>query len=189
MTQMHLGWHFCKMKDGVPVLHDGTSLRIGHTYEHAGPLEMCRSGYHDSERVIDALKYAPGSYLCRTLASRDVTDIDKYVSRYRLALAGFDATMVLHEFAPRIAYCALMLEREGGREPDPRSWNAVAVKMLWCRGEATDEELDAARSAARSAANSAANSAYSAANSLLLSMLPPELVNPALLEEVGRADR
>ena len=116
MTQMHLGWHFCAMIDEKPVLRDGTPLEIGHTYEHTGPLRMCEWGYHDSERVIDALKYAPGAYLCRTLASRDMTDTDKHVSRYRIAVTGMDATMILHEFAPRIAYCVLLAERGNDKE-------------------------------------------------------------------------
>ena len=202
---MHLGWHFCAMNRGKPVLRDGTRLVIGKIYEHRGRLQMCRSGYHDAERVIDALQYAPGSYLCRTLASVDQKDTNKRLSRVRIALAGMDANHTLHLFAVRIAYCALLAERERGREPDSRSWNVLRVKQAWLRGEASDSQLSAADSAAysaaylaadsaaRSAADSAARSAAcsaaysaaysaadsaarSAADSLLLSMLPHELV-------------
>ena len=163
MTQMHLGWHFCAIRDGKPVLRDGSPLRIGHTYEHDGPLVMCESGYHDSDRVIDALRYSPGDYLCRTLASRDLADTDKFVSRYRVALVGYDASLTLHRFSARTAYCALVAERARGREPDPRSWAAVATKMRWCDSKASDKELAAAEAAARDAAWAAARAAARAA--------------------------
>jgi hypothetical protein len=66
---------------------------------------------------------------------------------------------VLHEFACRCAESALALIEN----PDPRSANAIAVKRRWLKGEATDEELVAARAAARSAAWAAARSAAWAA--------------------------
>jgi hypothetical protein len=163
MTQMHLGWHFCALGNGVPILRDGTLLQIGKTYEHAGMLRMCASGYHDSERLMDALEYAPGPYICRTLASGDLRDTDKRVSRYRIALAGFDATMTLHRFAARIGYCALLAERQAGREPDQRSWEAIRVKMLWCDGLANDDQLDAAQAAAEAEARETAEVAAEAA--------------------------
>lgn len=179
MTQMHLGWHFCAMQEGKSILRDGSVLEIGRTYEHTGKLRMCESGYHDSERVIDALNYALGPYLCRTISSADKRDTDKRVSRYRVALAGMDATEILHTFAVRIAYCALLREQEQGREPDERSWNALRVKLEWIEGRATDKQLDAARNAARIAAWVAARDA---ANDLLLSMLPASLINPETQE-------
>jgi hypothetical protein len=89
-------------------------------------------------------------------------------------------------------------ERERGREPDPRSWEAVAVSQRYARGEATADELVAAWSAAelaaaesavaKSAMWSASESAAaelaawsaaaerSAANAMLLSLLPRELI-------------
>jgi len=202
---MHLGWHFCAMRDGKPILRDETPLEIGRTYEHRGPLVMCEAGFHSSGRVIDALRYAPGDYLCRVLASNDVADTDKHVSRYRVALVGYVATATLHLFSARIAYCALLAEREAGREPHPDLWRAVAIKVSWCRGEATDDDLRAAESAARSAAESAARSAaesaawsaaesaarsaaWSAADALLMSMLPEQLVDPSLIETVPLAE-
>jgi hypothetical protein len=58
---------------------------------------------------------------------------------------------VLHEFGCRCAERALARIKN----PDPRSVNAVAVKRRWVRGEATDDELVAARAAARQAAQAA----------------------------------
>ena len=58
----------------------------------------------------------------------------------------------LYEFACRVAEHALMKERKDGREPDLRSWAAIAAKRKWLRGEITNDELDVARAAARDAA-------------------------------------
>lgn len=62
---------------------------------------------------------------------------------------------VLHEFACRCAERAL---REAGIE-DERSWAALETKRRWIKGEATNDELDAASDAAWDAACSAAEAA------------------------------
>jgi hypothetical protein len=54
----------------------------------------------------------------------------------------------LHELACRFAELALRRERKAGREPDARSWAAVAAKRRWLRGEISDEALAAAAEAA-----------------------------------------
>jgi hypothetical protein len=56
-------------------------------------------------------------------------------------------TKALHEFACRVSERAL--EKTGN--PDPRSLAAIKTKRAWLRGEATDEELTAARKAAKAA--------------------------------------
>ena len=66
-------------------------------------------------------------------------------------------------FATDCAERALRREREAGREPDARSWRAVAVARAFVRGEATDVELAAARDAARDAARAATWAAAGAA--------------------------
>jgi len=70
-----------------------------------------------------------------------------------------------HRFALWCAGRALRRERKAGREPDPRSWEALRVKSRWLQGKPTDEELRAAESAARDAvpAATAARSAADAA--------------------------
>lgn len=70
---------------------------------------------------------------------------------------------LLHEFACDIAEYALKQEREAGREPDERSWEVVRIKRLWIHGEASDEELDAARDAAWAARDAARAAAWDAA--------------------------
>lgn len=62
--------------------------------------------------------------------------------------AEFIPDRILHEFACRCAEDALSRIDN----PDPRSINAIAVKRRWIAGEATDEELAAARAAAETAA-------------------------------------
>lgn len=56
---------------------------------------------------------------------------------------------IMHLAACDFAEAALLREREAGREPDERSWNAIKVKRDWLDGKATDEEYAAARDAAR----------------------------------------
>ena len=126
--QLHLGWHFCALRDGVPVLRDGSPLRVRHLYEHPRRLVMCRAGYHDSARVIDAVRYAPGDALCRVLVSADLNDADKRCSRYRMTLAWIDAERILFEFAAKIAYCTL-LDRDEMRRfcPDARATETGSI--------------------------------------------------------------
>ncbi len=61
----------------------------------------------------------------------------------------------LHELACRFAEEALLAERADGREPNEKSWAAIAAKRAWLRGEIDDEELRFSRAAARAAAESA----------------------------------
>ncbi len=69
----------------------------------------------------------------------------------------------LHEYACRSAEWALAFVALGGATIDPRSLAAIEVKRRWVRGEATDEDLAAARAAAYAAAADASAAAYAAA--------------------------
>ena len=156
-----LAWHFT---DGMK-LRDGDDLVVGKTYKYAGKVEMCESGYHASERLIDALQYAPGAQISRVKLWGDVQrQDDKLVARNRKVLWTIDATKILHFFACAVAEDAL----KKIDNPDPRSLAAIETKRRWLDGKATDEELDAARSAAESAAWSAAWSAF---NDMLTEMV------------------
>ena len=99
----------------------------------------------------------------------------------------------LHELACRFAEAALEAERSAGREPDPRSWAAIAAKRAWLRGEIDDEDLaaawaaagdaawaarDAARDAAWAAAWAARDAARAAQNAQLSRMLSTLEVQP-----------
>ena len=140
-----------------------TLVETGLRLEVEPPLEMCRHGLHGSVRALDALRYAPGALVCRTRHSGVVlqpADEDKLCSSVRDVIAGpVDATRVRHQFAVWVATQALNAERLAGREPDPRCWGALEVKLLWLDGKATDSELAAARDAAWDAAWDAARAA------------------------------
>ena len=66
-------------------------------------------------------------------------------------------------FAADCAEMTLLGERASGREPDERSWAAVGVVRRYAVGDATAEDLVAARDAARDAAWAAARDAARAA--------------------------
>ena len=139
-----LGWHF--LRDDRKMQFEPFELvEVGKIYSCEGELELCRNGLHASKRVLDALRYAPGSIVCRVeLFGEIIYDTDKAVARNRRVLWMVDATNVLHEFACRCAEDALALVEN----PDPRSVKAIRVKRQWLRGEVTDAELKAAREAA-----------------------------------------
>ena len=90
----------------------------------------------------------------------DIPDEDKLWAVLR---PGLIPEPTLHELACRFAEAALSKERSAGREPDPRSWAAIEAKRAWLRGEATDEELRAARVAAEDVPEAAWAAAWTAA--------------------------
>lgn len=67
---------------------------------------------------------------------------------------------LVHEAACRYAEHALELERAAGREPDPRSWAAIAVKRRWPRGEISGVDLCDARLAAWDAVDAVSAAGY-----------------------------
>lgn len=147
-----LAWHFIA-REGV--LRDGSPTADVERY--SGSLELCESGLHASVRPIDALRYAPGAIVRRVECSGDVIHgNDKLVCTERRVLWTRDATATLYEFALWCAEQAIDREERAGRKVDPRSREAIAVKRAWLRGDATDEQVAAARSDARDAARSVA---------------------------------
>ena len=148
-----LAWHFTEGR----TLRDGQPLEVGKTYTHEGEIKICESGYHASRRLIDALRYAPGAQISRVECWGDVQEQDdKLVARNRTVLWTIDATMILHEFACRVAEIALSKVTN----PDPRSLAAIKAKRKWMKGKISDKDLDAAESAVWAAARSAAWSEF-----------------------------
>ena len=157
-----LGWHFLP-DDGRLRFGRRKRVEVGQTLT-CKRIEMCKRGYHASPRAIDALKYAPGAIVCRVrLSGRILEDTDKAVATERTCLAMADATTTLRLFACWCAEQSLKAERKAGREPDPRSWEAVKVAKRYIAGKASDIALIAALSAATSAATSFATSAATSA--------------------------
>ncbi len=145
-------WHFAadNRKLGYG---DNRLVETGRTYKAKGEISMCQNGMHGSIRIIDALKYAHGSIICRVDITGDViVGDDNIVGRSRKVLWTLDATNILHEFACRCAEDALALVDK----PDPRSIAAIQAKRDWLAGKISNDELAAARDAAWDADRAAA---------------------------------
>jgi hypothetical protein len=110
---------------------------------------MCADGLHASRRLIDALRYAPGSRLHRVECANVVEEVaDKLLCRRRRILWSLDADGLLREFA---RMCALDVF-DMIRAP------TAALEILAAWLVTGDESFRAAAySAARSAAYSAAD--------------------------------
>lgn len=93
-------WHFVdrELRDGSPIPSDGERL------EFDGEPALCVAGLHASERVLDALKFAPGNIVCRVECDGVVgRQEDKLVCRARTIEWRFDAETVLRAFARKVA--------------------------------------------------------------------------------------
>ena len=156
-------WHFVgsRLRDGSLVPPDGKTL------VHKGPLVVCKTGFHASERLIDALQYAPGSTICRVVVDKDIIrDRDKLVARKRTILWRVDGEDLLRQFARNCALeCVdkwdppkVVLEYLNTGDPTLR-WAARSAAEGVTESAAWSAAWSAARSAAWSAARSAARSA------------------------------
>ena len=127
------------------------------TIDQVMPWRPCYSR-EEVAAVFGRYKYMT---LARLLASK-LSDADKLWCLLRPEVI---PEKQLHLLACEYAERALKRERKAGREPDPRSWAAVETKRRWVAGEASDEELSAARASARAAARASASArAWAAAS-------------------------
>ena len=163
MTEHILAWYF--LPDDRKLRYAPyTPVEPGQVLRVEGPLELCRRGLHASIRPLDALRYAPGSIVCRVEMGGDILHgDDKLCASERKTLWVADATNALHEFACLCAERELLRRRRAGREPDKRCWAAIEAKRAWLRGEIDDEALAAAADAAWDAARAARAAADTAA--------------------------
>jgi hypothetical protein len=157
-------WHFLSA-DGMTRYAPRTKIEIGQRLSvDPERLYMCEYGLHASERIIDALQYAPGPILCRVeLSGRILSGADKLCAEHRTVIAMADATQMLHEFACRQAESVLHLIPEDERHV---ARCAIDTKRKWLRGQASGAELDAASAAASAAARDAAWDASAAASAV-----------------------
>ena len=123
--------------------------KVGEARRIEGHIALCERGYHSSPTPAMALEYAPGSMLCLVDVSKPVQkDSDKQVSRKRTLLAAINVEHILYDLACRFAEDVLQIfEKEYPEDSRPRV--AIETKRRWLKGQASDEELDAARAAAR----------------------------------------
>ena len=157
------GWHFLadpdRLRDGTPTPGVGVKLRI------EGEPVLCQHGFHASRRPLDALRYAPGPWLCRVrLSGLVVADTDKCVATERTILQGpVDVSRELRLFACDCAEEVLpIFERAYPGDTRPR--DAIAVARRYAEGQDTKEEMDAAWAAACAAARVARDAASAAAS-------------------------
>lgn len=143
-----LAWHF--LPADMRLANGDRRLVVdGETLTVEGEVVLCKRGLHASESPLDALVWAQGPVLCRVeLSGTIVRDIDKAAASSRTCVWHVDATKALRRFAVACARRALEHECAAGREPDLRSWAACDVAERHARGDATDDELAAARDAA-----------------------------------------
>lgn len=133
-------WHFVgeTLRDGHAVPPDGVPL------EHDAAVAICGAGLHASERILDALKYAPGDMICRVTCEGVVArHEDKLVCRRRTVDWRLAGEEVLRDFARRVALEVATL----WDMPDP------VRRFLETGG---DNHRIAARAAAREASRAAA---------------------------------
>ena len=170
MSAPVLAWHFVNatLRDGRPVPADGVALK------HVGPLVPCETGLHASERLIDALQYAPGQVLCRVQMGGTIKrEEDKMVARRRTILWRIDATDVLRVFARR---CALDVAHLWDMPPIALQYLETGDESIRVAAQAAAQAAarDAARAAAwaaQAAARTARNAAWAAQNITLTEMV------------------
>lgn len=177
-------WHFVNdtLRDGRPVPPDGEPL------EYDGDIKLCASGLHASRRIIDALKYAPGSTCCRVACDgKIIQGEDKLVCSKRTILWRVDAGDILHQFARQCALDvvhlwnpsqvvleflhgdqrkveAASLKAKKKAEEAEATWEVASTEMWHEASEASEAAKEAAWSAVV-AATVAAEAKWSAAES------------------------
>jgi len=136
-------WHFMA-KNRRLGYDDNRLARKSQWLVHKGDLIMCESGLHASKKITDALKYAPGSIICRVeLAGEMLHQDDKTVAERRKVLWWLDGERLLRKFACMCALDVIHL------------WDAPDVVKRYLKTQ--DESLmAAARDAAWEAAKDAA---------------------------------
>ena len=124
-------WHFVgeSLRDGRPVPPDGEWL------VHEGELIMCESGFHASERLIDALSYAPGLTICRVEVDGEIFhDDDKLVAEKRKILWRVDGEQALRAFA---RWCALQVIHLWDAPEVVIEYLITGNKIVWDAARAT----------------------------------------------------
>ena len=97
MTKPVYAWYFSN-KDKKLRYGDNRVIRKGITHKVKGYIATCCNGLHASTNILDALFYAPDTYLwfVKLSGSFDKSD-DKIAASKREYLWGFDASDILFE--------------------------------------------------------------------------------------------
>lgn len=173
-------WHFCKQKNERIVTGYGNIIvKPGLKLIHDGELLMCSSGLHASSKPFDALKYAPGSVVCRvSCGGKILQQKDKLVCTERTILWAYNAKDILWKLARLCALDVIHLWdapeivvrylHTGDESIKITAWTAAraatrAAALAATRAAARAAALAATQDAARDAAWTAALSAARAA--------------------------
>jgi len=152
-------------KKGLKSTNGTINWKLGEWQKHEGELEMCKSGFHASERIINAMQYTNAEIIARVEVRGDhLKQEDKQVwSEMRIVktyncskedsvnLAIFAAELVIDNF-----------EKEYPKDDRPRK--AIETAKEWLENK-NDSAARSAASTAWSAAKSAESAAWSAASS------------------------
>ena len=167
----YLGWHFLR-SDRKLRYEDSREVKAGEPLTVDVEPDLCQRGLHASERLKDALWYAPGWVCCRVVLSGDVvTGNDKMVGKSRTVLWMIDAKDVILRWALDCAKSVRHLT------DDPRVTECIELTEKYLNGEevskkdlrdSADAAVDAAYATAAYAAQTAArvadaDAAYAAA--------------------------
>jgi hypothetical protein len=156
---------YYKILNGLQAHNGGTHRYpgVGRWTRHLNPdrLAPCAYGYHLARDVQLLDWLGPTIYVAEPCPDHPPVDAGgKWVTcRVRLVSRCTWDDRVARLFAADMAEGALLGERACGREPDVRSWEAVAVARRFAVGDATGGERAAAWAAAGDAARAAAGDA------------------------------
>lgn len=150
------GWKFLRPGGTLSNDQEGKTVHAGDILRprEAGPVILYRRGIHYCPLALDALDYAQSTYVVYVMdVGRDrVEDGDLVVTDALRALCDpFDAASILYEFAR---------ENAGRMLTHAYSPRLLTVKRRWLSGQATDEDLAAAKDEARGTAKAAWDAAW-----------------------------
>jgi hypothetical protein len=143
-------YHFLKAGD---VMRDGKiAPKIGEKLVYTGKLELCKSGLHASIEPSDALRYAPGSVICKVLCEGKIIRAeDKLICSERTIITKMDGTELL-KYAARV-FALSVIDK----------WDAPDVVLDWLMTGEEDIRWAAAEAAAYAAYAAAADAAKATA--------------------------
>lgn len=171
---------------------DGRSITIGQTHTVKGEIKLCKNGLHASQRLLDALYYAPGNTLYLVELEGDM-DIDAGIvaARSRTYLAEYNAADVLMSFARKQALINIELIKpyteqydlivdylETGNEAIRQAardaayaTRATAAWVAYYAARDASDVRDAAYAAYYAARAAARDGAWDGANEMLTTMI------------------
>jgi hypothetical protein len=177
---MNHAWHF--VGENRAMQFSGAPVRVGETVGVEGALEMCVHGPHASERLIDALTYAPGPILCLVRLDGDIlrtvewmgdigTELRQFACLCALDVAHlWDIPEIVREYLETgdeslraAALAATPAATRAAVAWDAVAWVVAAREAAWAAAAREAAWAAAARVAAQDAARKAFRAATQAA--------------------------